>query len=163
MSPDKALRQQAEAVAAAVPDPELPFLTIAELGILRAVTVRDGAVEVTITPTYTGCPATSLIAGDVAAALDRAGIPNARVRTTLTPAWTTDWLTEGARSKLAGAGIVPPGVAGRARALFDPAPLACPHCHSTATERLSPFGSTPCKALYRCRKCREPFEAFKCL
>jgi ring-1,2-phenylacetyl-CoA epoxidase subunit PaaD len=149
----EALRQRAEAVAGAVPDPELPFLTIAELGILRDVVVRDGAVEVAITPTYTGCPATSAIAADVAAALARAGIPGVRVRTVLAPAWTTDWLTEAARAKLAAAGIAPP----------QHTPPACPQCGSPETECLSTFGSTPCKALHRCRACREPFEAFKCL
>jgi ring-1,2-phenylacetyl-CoA epoxidase subunit PaaD len=120
-------------------------------------------VEVAITPTYTGCPATAVIAADVASALREAGIADARVRTVLAPAWTTDWLSDGARAKLAAAGIVPPGPAARGQALFDAAPIACPRCGSDMTERLSPFGSTPCKALHRCRACGEPFEAFKCL
>jgi ring-1,2-phenylacetyl-CoA epoxidase subunit PaaD len=162
VSPDEDLRRRAEAAVAAVPDPELPFLSIAELGIVREVTARDSKVDVAITPTYTGCPATSVIAADVAAALARAGIADARVRTVLAPAWTTDWLSESARAKLADAGIAPPGPAARGRALFDAAPIACPRCGSEATERLSPFGSTPCKALHRCRACGEPFEAFKC-
>lgn len=153
MNAAEALRQRAEAAAAAVPDPELPFLTIAELGILREVAVRDGAVEVAITPTYIGCPATSVIAADVAAALARAGIEGARVRTVLAPAWSTDWITEAARAKLAEAGIAPP----------EATPPVCPRCGSRETECLSAFGSTPCKALHRCRACREPFEAFKCL
>lgn len=157
------LRDRAEGAAASVVDPELPFLTIAELGILRGVTVaEDGAVEVAITPTYTGCVATRAIADDVAAALQRAGITGARVRTVLSPAWTTDWLTEGARRKLLAAGIAPPGFVVR-DGLFEAAHVACPHCGSENTERLSAFGSTPCKAVYRCRACREPFEAFKCL
>ena len=159
---EASLRERADAVAGAVPDPELPFLTIAELGILRGVTVRDGIVEVAITPTYTGCVATQVIAADVAAALVKAGIQGARVRTVLAPAWTTAWLTEGARAKLLEAGIAPPGFVVR-DGLFDTAAIACPHCGSQETERLSAFGSTPCKALYRCRACREPFEAFKCL
>ena len=163
MSPDEDLRKRAEAAVAAVPDPELPFLSVAELGIVREVAVRDGRVEVAITPTYTGCPATAVIAADVGAALRKAGIADARVRTVLAPAWTTDWLSEGARAKLADAGIAPPGPAARGHALFDAAPIACPRCGSEATERLSPFGSTPCKALHRCRACGEPFEAFKCL
>ncbi len=158
-----ALRERAEAAAAAVVDPELPFLTIAELGILRGVTVReDGAAEVAITPTYTGCVATAAIAADVATALERAGITGARVRTVLAPAWTTDWLSEAARHKLLAAGIAPPGFVVR-DGLFEAAHVACPHCGSESTERLSAFGSTPCKAVYRCLACREPFEAFKCL
>ncbi|MEO8715165.1 MAG: 1,2-phenylacetyl-CoA epoxidase subunit PaaD [Acetobacteraceae bacterium] len=159
---DAALRERAQAAASSVPDPELPFLTIAELGILRAVTVADGAVEVAITPTYTGCVATEIIAADVAAALARAGIEDARVRTVLAPAWTTAWLTEAARAKLLEAGIAPPGFTVR-DGLFEAARIACPRCASVKTERLSAFGSTPCKALHRCLTCREPFEAFKCL
>lgn len=157
------LRDRAQKAAAEVVDPELPFLTIAELGILRGVTLgEDGAVEVAITPTYTGCVATAAIADDVAAALERAGITGARVRTVLSPAWTTDWLTEGARHKLLAAGIAPPGFVVR-DGLFEAAHVACPRCGSDDTERLSAFGSTPCKAVYRCLACREPFEAFKCL
>jgi ring-1,2-phenylacetyl-CoA epoxidase subunit PaaD len=163
VSPDSDLKERAETAVASVPDPELPFLTVAELGIVREVAIRDGRVEVAITPTYTGCPATAVIAADIAAALAGAGIPDARVRTVLAPAWTTDWLSESARGKLAAAGIAPPDPAARGRALFDAAPIACPRCGSQTTERLSPFGSTPCKALHRCRACREPFEAFKCL
>ncbi len=163
VSADQDLRSRAEAAVASVPDPELPFLTIAELGIVREIAVRDGRVEVAITPTYTGCPATAVIAADVGAALRQAGIADARVRTVLAPAWTTDWLSGSARAKLAAAGIAPPRPVARSRALFDAAPIACPHCGSEATERLSAFGSTPCKALHRCRACGEPFEAFKCL
>ena len=159
---DAALRERAEAAVSSVPDPELPFLTIAELGILREVAVRDGIVEVAITPTYTGCVATSAIAADVAAALVAAGIEGARVRTVLSPAWTTSWLTEATRTKLLEAGIAPPGFVMR-DGMFEAAAIACPRCGSLETERLSAFGSTPCKALHRCRACREPFEAFKCL
>ncbi|HEY5299418.1 MAG TPA: 1,2-phenylacetyl-CoA epoxidase subunit PaaD [Acetobacteraceae bacterium] len=162
MNADATLRERAEAAAGAVPDPELPFLTIAELGILRGVAVRDGVVEVAITPTYTGCVATQVIAADVATALLKAGIDGARVRTVLAPAWTTAWLTEGARAKLLKAGIAPPGFVVR-DGMFDTVAIACPHCGSLETERLSAFGSTPCKALHRCNACREPFEAFKCL
>jgi ring-1,2-phenylacetyl-CoA epoxidase subunit PaaD len=162
VSTEEDLRSRAERAVASVPDPELPFLTIAELGIVREVAVRDGRVEVAITPTYMGCPATAAITADVGAALAKAGIPDARVRTVLAPAWTTDWLSASTRDKLAAAGIAPPGPA-RGGALFDAAPLACPRCGSERTERLSPFGSTPCKALHRCLACREPFEAFKCL
>jgi ring-1,2-phenylacetyl-CoA epoxidase subunit PaaD len=149
---DATLRQSAYDAVAAVVDPEIPALTIVDLGILRDVTVHEGTVEVTITPTYIGCPAMEIIKEDIQTALARAGIHKARVQTTLSPAWTTNWLTETARAKLAAAGIAPP---------LQGAP-ACPRCGSEATERISAFGATACKALYRCRACREPFEAFKC-
>ena len=156
------VRRAREAVSAVV-DPEIPVLTIADLGVLRDVTERDGAVEVTITPTYSGCPAMSVIALEVELALARAGIEGARVRTVLAPAWTTDWLTAEGRRKLAGFGIAPPEATGSRRALFGaPAALSCPRCGSTDTEQISAFGSTACKALWRCRACREPFDAFKC-
>ena len=145
------LRARAWEAAAAVPDPELPVLTIAELGVLRDVRVEGAGVEVLITPTYSGCPAMAMIALDVQAALDRAGIVPARVRMVLSPAWTSDWLGAEAREKLAAAGIAPPGGA-----------VACPRCGSGETELLSAFGSTACKAIRRCRACREPFDAFKC-
>jgi ring-1,2-phenylacetyl-CoA epoxidase subunit PaaD len=159
---DAALRDRAWAAAAAVVDPELPALTIADLGVLRDVQVRDGAVEVAITPTYSGCPAMPMIALDIVVALERAGIAGARVRTVLSPAWTTAWLTEAARRKLLADGIAPP-LDGQGRgALFGTAAPACPRCGSAATERLSEFGSTACKALWRCTACREPFDHFKC-
>ena len=156
------LQQRAWAVAAAVPDPELPPLTIAELGILRDVAVDDHGIEVRITPTYSGCPATTAIAQDIEAALAAAGLAPARVTTVLSPAWTTDWLTESGRAKLLAQGIAPPPRAGR-RALFAPAaPVACPRCASADTVLLAEFGSTACKALRQCGTCREPFHAFKC-
>ncbi len=156
------LRRRAWEAAASVADPEIPALTIADLGILRDVAVRGPAVEVTITPTYSGCPAMGTIALDIALALERAGIAGA-VRTVLAPAWTTDWLTEEGRRKLAESGIVPPPHAGRA-ALFgeDEDIVACPHCGGTDTELLSEFGTTACKSLHRCRGCGEPFDRFKC-
>jgi ring-1,2-phenylacetyl-CoA epoxidase subunit PaaD len=143
--------------AAAVPDPELPALTIEDLGILRGVTIEDDLVEVTITQTYSGCPATPVIAGDVRAAVQRAGFANVRVRTVLSPAWNTGWITPEGHRKLREAGIAPPcGIA------LQASPPACPRCGSQDTELISAFGSTPCKALHRCLSCREPFEAFKC-
>ncbi|HEY1243280.1 MAG TPA: 1,2-phenylacetyl-CoA epoxidase subunit PaaD [Hyphomicrobiaceae bacterium] len=162
--------EHARAVVEGVVDPELPFLTIADMGILRLVRFApDGeTVEVAITPTYSGCPAMDLIALDIAAALAQAGFPDVRIERVLSPAWTTDWLTPAAREKLAANGIAPPeggtdGPKGK-RALFaEPAAVACPSCGSTATERVSEFGSTPCKAHYRCRTCREPFQYFKCI
>ena len=137
---------------ASVPDPEIPALTIEDLGILRDVTLAGGTIVATITPSYSGCPATQPIALDVKDALARAGFPDAQVRTVLAPAWSTDWITETGRRKLAEVGIAPPT---RSRP-------ACPLCGSVETEQLSAFGSTPCKALHRCLACREPFEAFKC-
>ncbi len=159
---DAALRDRAWAAASAVVDPELPALTIADLGVLRDVCVTDGAVEVAITPTYSGCPAMQVIALDIVTALEQAGIAGARVRTVLSPAWTTAWLTQEARRKLLADGIAPPLDAEGRGALFGAAAPACPRCGSAATERLAEFGSTACKALWRCTACREPFDHFKC-
>lgn len=156
---------RARAAAGSVVDPELPVLTIADLGVLRDVTVaEDGAVEVTITPTYSGCPAMSMIAVEIETALARAGLERCRVRTVLAPAWTTDWLDDAAREKLRAAGIAPParGAAAGRWALFGTERVACPLCGSERTEEISAFGSTACKALRRCLACREPFDAFKC-
>lgn len=155
-------RQRAWDAAASVCDPEIPVLSIADLGVLREVEVQGGDVEVTITPTYSGCPAMNVIAWEIELALSRAGFAASRVRTVLSPAWTTDWLTDQGRAKLLAAGIAPPaGAAGR-RVLFGQDEVACPRCGSQATERLAEFGSTSCKALWRCTACREPFDYFKC-
>lgn len=145
----------------AVTDPEIPVLTIADLGVLRDVRVDDGGIEVTITPTYSGCPAMTAITLDIHAAL--AGLGPVRVRTVLAPAWTTDWITEDGRRKLLEYGIAPPPQAAGRGALLGHAEPACPLCGSQETELLSAFGSTACKALHRCLRCREPFDAFKCL
>ncbi|MEJ1157438.1 1,2-phenylacetyl-CoA epoxidase subunit PaaD [Prosthecomicrobium sp. N25] len=157
---------RARAAAATVCDPEIPVLSIEDLGVLRDVRFDPaGRVEVTITPTYSGCPAMNMIAVDIAVALDRAGFPDARVVSVLTPAWSTDLMTERGRDELRRYGIAPP--VGRARtgrrALFGETAVACPKCGSPDTERISEFGSTACKALYRCRACREPFDYFKCI
>lgn len=159
-SPD--LRQLAWNAAAQVVDPEIPVLTIADLGVLRDVTVTDDAVEVAITPTYSGCPAMNMIALEIELALEREGIRNAKVRTVLSPAWTTDWMSEQGRQKLKEYGIAPPQAGGGRRALFGEQQVACPLCGSVDTEVLSEFGSTSCKALWRCKSCREPFDYFKC-
>jgi ring-1,2-phenylacetyl-CoA epoxidase subunit PaaD len=160
---DADLRQRAWDAAASVVDPEIPVLTIADLGVLREVTLRDdGSTEVAITPTYSGCPAMSTIAFDIAVALERAGFPDATVRTVLSPAWTTDWMSEDGRRKLKAYGIAPPLPASSRRALFGIQQVACPQCGSAETELLSEFGSTSCKALWRCKSCREPFDYFKC-
>jgi ring-1,2-phenylacetyl-CoA epoxidase subunit PaaD len=157
------------AVAETVTDPELPLLSLADLGVLRDVRVeRDGAVVVEITPTYTGCPAMGVMRADLVHALHRAGFADVDVRTVLSPAWTTDWITEAGRRKLAEAGIAPPGEA----PVRSPGPVplqlgpthrsaSCPLCGSADTEELSEFGATACKALRRCRSCREPFEHVK--
>ena len=158
------------ALAGSVPDPEIPVLTLDDLGIVREVTLApDGAVEVTLTPTYTGCPATAVIAADVVAALRDAGVDRVAVRTVLSPAWTTDWMSEAGRTKLREYGIAPPGSC-RPRAATGATaavPLAltvrCPRCGSARTREISRFGSTPCKALWSCLDCAEPFDSFKAI
>lgn len=158
------LRRDALRIAGAVADPEIPVLSIADLGVLRDARVTDGGtVEVDITPTYSGCPAMNMIALNVETALAAAGI-DARVKLVLSPAWTTDWMTEQGRERLRAYGIAPPAPKASRRALFGmDEEIACPRCGSTATEKLSEFGSTACKSLWRCTACREPFDHFKCL
>jgi ring-1,2-phenylacetyl-CoA epoxidase subunit PaaD len=136
------------AVLAEVPDPEIPVVSVVDLGIVRSVEPD----RVVITPTYTGCPATEAIGRDIRAALDSAGYRDVRIETALSPAWTTDWISEEGKRKLRAYGIAPP----TRRA------VSCPQCGSTETEEISRFGSTPCKALWRCRACAEPFDLFKC-
>jgi len=162
MFDDTELRKRAWDVVASVVDPEIPVLTIADLGVLRDVTIDDGRVEVTITPTYSGCPAMNMIALEIELALEREGFRDSRIRTVLAPAWTTDWMSEEGRRKLREYGIAPPQAASSRRVLFGVDQVACPQCGSTDTEVLSEFGSTSCKALWRCKKCREPFDYFKC-
>lgn len=163
MLDDEALRERAWAVAAQVVDPEVPVLTIADLGVLRDVKVTNGTTEVFITPTYCGCPAMHVIALNIEAALEDAGFGLARITTVLSPAWTTDWISNEGRAKLKAYGIAPPAGGAQQRALFGDEPIACPRCNSTDTARISQFGSTPCKALWRCNACTEPFDYFKCL
>ncbi len=149
--------ERAWSVAAGVPDPEIPVVTLADLGILRSVSRRDGTIVVALTPTYTGCPATLAIRMDVEAALLAAGIADTRVEIVLSPAWSTDDITETGRRKLLAYGIAPPPSRDRAAA------VACVRCGSRETTLISEFGSTPCKSLWRCVACREPFDVFKCL
>ena len=156
------LRQRAWNAVASVVDPEIPVLTIADLGVLREVTVRDGDVEVAITPTYSGCPAMNMIALEIELALEREGFRHPKIRTVLSPAWTTDWMSEDGRRKLREYGIAPPLPASSRRALFGVQEVACPQCGSKDTELISEFASTSCKALWRCKSCREPFDYFKC-
>ncbi len=153
------------AVLEAVHDPEIPVLTIADLGVLREVRVIDDGLVVVITPTYTGCPAMRTIEQDIRIVLQAAGYATVQIQTQLAPAWTTDWLSEAGRIKLHDIGIAPPVAAtGNKRALLPGAgDIACPQCGARETELLSEFGSTACKSLYRCRACREPFDYFKCL
>jgi ring-1,2-phenylacetyl-CoA epoxidase subunit PaaD len=154
--------EQAWQVLARVADPEIPVISVTELGIVRDVRTDDATVEVVVTPTYSGCPATELIEASIAAALREAGARDVRIRTQLAPAWTTDWIAPEALEKLRRYGIAPPAAArdGEQPLAFVPH-IACPLCGSRDTERLSQFGATACKALYRCRDCREPFEYFK--
>jgi ring-1,2-phenylacetyl-CoA epoxidase subunit PaaD len=148
---------------ARIPDPEIPVLSIVDLGIVRYVRrAADGALHVGITPTYTGCPATAAIRGAARAALDSGGYREARLEEVLSPPWTSDWVTPEGRAKLEAFGIAPPAAA--AAALRQTAaPVRCPRCGSLSTERISEFGSTPCKAHYVCSACREPFDHFKCI
>lgn len=156
---------QAWKVLEAVPDPEIPVISVTELGIVREVRARDGGLHVVVTPTYSGCPATEVIAQSIHDALVAAGAGAVEVETRLAPAWTTDWIAEPAKEKLRAYGIAPPSgdsaVGGAQPIRFVPRKLACPRCGSTDTTRLSQFGSTACKALYRCQSCLEPFEYFK--
>ncbi|MCD7442537.1 phenylacetate-CoA oxygenase subunit PaaJ [Streptomyces lincolnensis] len=161
--------RRARRVAEQVPDPELPMLTLADLGVLRDVEVTgDGTVVASLTPTYSGCPAMAEMRADVAARLREAGYARVEIRTVLNPPWTTDWITPQGRRKLTEHGIAPPGAAPRPAS--GPLPLvlsptrrtvACPRCGSADTEETSRFAATSCKALWRCRTCREPFEYVK--
>ena len=162
MVDDAILLARARAAVAAVEDPEIPVLTIEDLGILRDIRLAGAVVEVTITPTYSGCPAMAVITWEIEGALARAGFTEFRVRSVLSPAWTTDWLSAEGRRKLLDYGIAPPARAAGRRGLFTTERLACPRCGSEDTELLSEFGSTACKSLHRCLACREPFDAFKC-
>jgi ring-1,2-phenylacetyl-CoA epoxidase subunit PaaD len=158
---------EARRIAAEVPDPELPVVTVADLGILRDVTMVNGSLVVTITPTYSGCPALTEIARDLHGRLTGAGFAPVTVRTALAPAWTTGWITDEGRRKLAAAGIAPPGPApsGPVPLALSPRPAAsrCPRCGSADTEQTAAFSGTACKALRRCRSCGEPFEQVKAL
>jgi ring-1,2-phenylacetyl-CoA epoxidase subunit PaaD len=155
-------------VLESVPDPEIPVLSVVDLGIVRHVrwvAAEEGqaVLHVGITPTYSGCPATEVIRHSVRTALDQAGYAEAVVEEMLSPPWTSDWLTESGRRKLESFGIAPPSRSvSSPRHLFRAPVVACPRCSSLDTERISEFGSTPCKAHYRCKACLEPFDYFKC-
>ncbi|MEO8309531.1 MAG: 1,2-phenylacetyl-CoA epoxidase subunit PaaD [Caldimonas sp.] len=166
-APGSSRSEHAWAVLAGVPDPEVPVVSVVDLGIVRDVVDEGDALVVVVTPTYSGCPATEAIEASIVASLDDAGLGPTRIRMQRAPAWTSDWLSAEGKEKLRGYGIAPPGpvdLAQGAPLRFVPravAPLACPRCESVDTERLAAFGSTACKALWRCRACGEPFEHFK--
>ena len=158
------LRERAVAALEAVVDPEIPVLTIADLGILRGVLVHgDDTIEAVITPTYSGCPAMNLITLEADLALERAGFAKRKITTVLSPAWSTDFMSEAGREKLKAYGIAPPAAASARGALMGEEAPSCPRCASLDVEKISEFGSTACKALWRCKVCREPFDYFKCL
>ncbi|MEP5154208.1 1,2-phenylacetyl-CoA epoxidase subunit PaaD [Planktotalea sp.] len=138
-----------------VPDPEIPVISVVDLGIVRGVEWQDDTLEIAVTPTYSGCPATSVISLDIQTALQKHGIEKTRIRQQLSPPWTTDWLSDKGRARLEDYGIAPPRAAG--------GPERCPRCQSNNLNRISQFGSTPCKAQWRCLDCLEPFDYFKCI
>ena len=159
--------ERAWSVLDGVLDPEVPVVSVRDLGIVRDVVESDAGLSVVVTPTYSGCPATEVIESSIVAALEAEGLGPVRVEMRRAPAWTTDWMSEKGRRRLREYGIAPPGpvvAAATAPLRFvprPPRPLACPRCESYDTERISAFGATACKALWRCRACREPFEHFK--
>ena len=159
---------------AAVPDPEIPVISVVDLGIVRGIDWIGDELVVSVTPTYSGCPATEVIAADIRRALISAGVARVRIETRLAPAWTTDWIAPGARQRLADYGIAPPGpraaksvqvsridISALHRHRTEAAIVPCPRCDSTRTRQQSRYGSTPCKAQYRCDDCLEPFDYFK--
>ena len=155
-----------------IPDPEIPVISLTDLGVIRDVEWRDDALVVTVTPTYSGCPATAVINLDIESTLRAHGVAKVSLERRLSPPWTTDWSASAAREKLRAYGIAPPiagtaadgKIAARVGSLMGEAPrVVCPRCGSESTEKLSQFGSTPCKASYRCRACLEPFDYFKCI
>lgn len=155
---------RAWAVLGEVMDPEVPVVSVVDLGIVRDLDWRAGHLHLVVTPTYSGCPATEVIEGDIRQALEQAGFAAPDLERRLTPAWSTDWISELGRERLRAYGIAPPQGSASKRSLLGEAPLVCcPQCGSAHTELLSQFGSTACKALYRCRECLEPFDYFKCI
>lgn len=161
---DSGIAARLLAVLAEVPDPEIPAISLVDLGIIRDIeTDPSGATRIVITPTYTGCPATLVIETSIRVALDRAGLEDVAIRSRLSPPWTTDWITDEGRENLRQYGIAPPERGDGHGSLKAETPAACPQCGSVDTVEVSRFGSTPCKALWRCRTCAEPFDRFKCI
>ncbi len=155
MADDQASVAQIREWLDAVPDPEIPVISIVDLGIVRDVQWRDDVLDVVITPTYSGCPAMSVIPEDIKTELGRHGINKINISTQIAPVWTTDWLSDKGRANLKGYGIAAPRTTG--------VPEGCPRCESVDVEKISQFGSTPCKAQWRCKSCLEPFDYFKCI
>lgn len=158
--------EQIHQILATVTDPEIPVLSIAEMGILRGVSLQDETVEVTITPTYSGCPAIDTITSDIGHVLHKHGVTDHRVNLVLSPAWTTDWMSDEAKEKLNAYGIAPPCHSEKLADQNSPATTLtftpkCPQCGALDTSQISEFGSTACKALWKCNACREPFDYFK--
>lgn len=147
-----------------VSDPEIPVLTVVDLGVIRTVSYENNLCTIVITPTYSGCPAMKVIEEDIIEKLNEKGIPNVKVELTLSPAWSTDWITENGRNKLLEYGIAPPENEVDKSVLFaEPTVVPCPKCRSRNTRMISLFGSTACKAHYQCNDCFEPYDYFKCL
>jgi ring-1,2-phenylacetyl-CoA epoxidase subunit PaaD len=153
-----------KALLSEIPDPEIPVITIADLGILREVKEHDGKIIVTITPTYSGCPAMKAIENEIVLILKENSIDNFEIKYTYAPAWTTDWMNDNAKEKLRTYGIAPPekSTSDKSVLMLQQKARNCPRCGSENTEMISAFGSTACKALYRCKNCGEPFDYFKC-
>ena len=165
MVPDTTSTKQIWSILETVADPEVPVLSVIDLGIIRDVKTNGDEVEVTITPTYSGCPAMDVISINIRLALISHGYKNVRVKQVLSPAWTTDWMSEEGKQKLKEYGIAPPNPKQQVcnEQIFAPnEAVQCPHCNSLHTHRISEFGSTACKALYQCDDCKEPFDYFKC-
>lgn len=141
-------------------DPEIPVLSLQDLGVLRDVSIDNDSISVTITPTYAGCPALETMRADIETTLAEAGYKSVQVKQSLSPAWTTDWMSAEGREKLRAYGIAPPASTSCGQVLEQ---IACPQCQSQAVKKISEFGSTPCKALYQCEACLEPFDYFKCI
>ncbi len=155
MSPESITADQVWTWLEGVPDPEIPVISIVDLGVVRDVVCANESVTVTITPTYSGCPAMAVIAEDIKLALEKRGVVSVELVTKIAPPWTTDWLSEKGKARLEDYGIAPPRQTG--------VPERCPNCHATTVTKVSQFGSTPCKAQWRCDDCLEPFDYFKCL
>ena len=157
-------KQQIWDYLAEIPDPEIPVINVIELGVVRDVEIENDNITVVITPTYSGCPAMKMIEEDVVKHLKKKGLKNVTVKSVLSPAWTTDWITEEAKEKLRKYGIAPPDHAVDKASLLGKEKFpTCPRCSSNNTKMISQFGSTPCKALYSCKDCLEPFDYFKCI
>jgi len=160
---DSALEQQIWSWLEEVPDPEVPVVSVIDLGMVRSVVATEKGVRIDVSPTYSGCPATEVIEDSIVKSLQARGLEHIVVNRVLSPPWTTDWISEAGREKLRAYGIAPPVGNADKRALLSKAPIRCPRCRSSQTTLVSEFGSTACKASYKCDDCLEPFEYFKCI